>query len=87
MTPRLMVLTTITDPLHDTVAFRVSTVQEGVSDYETAVFSGLRGFQNEVDSQRTCTAADALDTHNELVTKWTNVRMRRRFGLEEEVTP
>jgi hypothetical protein len=81
-----MVRTTIHDPLHDTVAYRVSTVQEGDSDYETVVFVGPRGVQDEVDAQRTYTAADALRAHNELTAKWTNVRMLRRFGLAAEDT-
>jgi hypothetical protein len=86
MIRRVMVQTTIHDPLHDSVAYRVSTVQIG-NTYETAVFAGEAHFHNDVDFERTSTAADALRTHNELTAKWTNVRMLRRFGLTAEPTP
>jgi len=83
MIHRVMVQTTIHDPLHDTVAYRVSTAQ--IDDtYETAVFAGEA--RDDVDFARTGTPADALRTHNELTAKWTNIRMRRRFGLTAEAT-
>jgi hypothetical protein len=82
---RVMVQTTIHDPLHDTVAYRVSTVQ--VDDtYETAVFNGPHGWGDDVDFRRTSNPADALRAHNELTAKWTNVRMLRRFGLAAKDT-